>query len=267
MRYLNYELLDSLDAEAFRGNAPFPFVNPHGALTEEAFAALMAHLPDESLFGREFGVARSHGQAPHDRLALEYRGDLPVHPCWHEFVAELCGSRYRRFLQRMLGRRGLALTFHWHYTPAGCSVSPHCDAKRKLGSHLFYLNTSADWDESWGGQTLALDDGGRFPYKSAPRFEDFDRIITSQTLDNRSFLFARSESSWHGVREIHCPAGAYRRVFIVVIEDRMRSLLHAVIDPWQGKQRARWTGSMKQPHPGAVSAATAAATKGLAPPA
>jgi hypothetical protein len=240
MKFLNLDTLNALDERAFRTGKPFPTANPHGALTEEAFERLMATLPDPALFTSEFGVQRSHGQRPHDRLSLEYRADLPIDTAWHEFVAELCGLEYRRFLNRMFGRRGLALTFHWHYTPNGCSVSPHCDARRKLGSHLFYLNTSEDWDESWGGQTVALDDGGRFPYKSAPRFEDFDRMLASKTLDNRSFLFARTESSWHGVREIHCPPGAYRRVFIVVVEDKARSLLHSFIDPLQGKKRSRW---------------------------
>ncbi|MEE8311644.1 MAG: hypothetical protein V3R77_05260 [Candidatus Binatia bacterium] len=240
MRYLDFDLLDSLNTEAFRGNRPFPFANPQGALTEEAFVHLMKRLPDPELFTREIGVQRSHGQAPHDRLALEYRGDLAVAPCWHEFVRELRGPRYGRFLKRLFGRRPMALTFHWHYTPDGCSVSPHCDVKRKLGSHLFYFNTSQDWDESWGGQTVALDDGGRFAYKSAPQFEDFDHAVESKTLDNRSFLFARTAGSWHGVRAIHCPEGAYRRVFIVVIEDKVRSLIHAVTDPLQGKKRARY---------------------------
>jgi hypothetical protein len=240
MQYLDFDLLDSLDAGAFRGNRPFPFVNPQGAFTEEAFAHLMERLPDPRLFTREFGVQRSHGQAPHDRLALEHRADLAVDPCWHELVGDLRSRRYGQFLKRMLGRRPMALTFHWHYTPAGCSVSPHCDVRRKLGSHLFYLNTSQDWDESWGGQTVALDDGGRFAYKSAPRFEDFDRAVESKTVDNRSFLFARTPGSWHGVRAIHCPEGAYRRVFIVVVEDKVRSLIHTITDPLHGKERARY---------------------------
>ncbi len=34
-----------------------------------------------------------------------------------------------------------------------------------------------------------------------------------------SFLFRRTEHSWHGVREIECPEDAMRKVFIVVIDD------------------------------------------------
>ena len=86
---------------------------------------------------------------------------------------------YRAFLRRLLGIERFALRLHWHYTPSGCSVSPHCDARRKLGSHIFYFNTEADWDPRWGGETLLLDDGGRLHRDSSPRFEDFDRIETS----------------------------------------------------------------------------------------
>ena len=136
----------------------------------------------------------------------------------------------------MFGTRLLQLNFHWHYTPNGCSVSPHCDAKRKLGSHIFYFNTTADWDPSWGGETLILDDRGRFPRNSAPRFEDFDVVIPGEALGNRSLLFARGDKSWHGVREIHCPAGAYRKVFIVVVNDLKRNLRRTLMARLRGER-------------------------------
>ena len=63
---------------------------------------------------------------------------------------------------RLFNVNSLELTLHWHYTPNGCSVSPHCDAKHKLGSHIFYLNTEKDWKEHWGGETVVLDDEGQF---------------------------------------------------------------------------------------------------------
>ena len=88
--------------------------------------------------------------------------------------------------------------------------------------------------------TLVLDDGGRFPRKSAPRFADFDHEFAAEGMGDRSFIFARGESSWHGVREISCPEGHFRRVFIVVVEDKRRALLHSVLDPLRGKKRARY---------------------------
>lgn len=210
--------LEALDARAFQSCRPYPWCNPDCVLTDTAFAALCAALPPLALFKRHFGAARKHGQKPHDRYALEYRRDLPVDPLWHRFVTELEGPTYRRFLTRMLGTARYTLNYHWHYTPASASVSPHCDAPRKLGSHIFYFNTDADWQPEWGGETVVLDDQGRFDPKSAPAFEDFVHAEQGRAVGNVSLLFARRGNSWHGVREMRCPPGALRKVFIVVIE-------------------------------------------------
>jgi hypothetical protein len=226
MTYLDLHRLDAIDEREFQSAKPYPWLGFADLLTPEGYQRLVETLPDVSRFQPYFAVPRAHGQQSHDRYVLEYRDDLDVADAWHEFVRELRGERYRRFLRRMLGRGMLTLSYHWHYTPAGCSVSPHCDAKHKLGSHIFYLNTPADWDPSWGGETLILDDGGRFSRSSAPRFEDFDAAFTAESIGNRSLLFGRGERSWHGVREIQCPEGAFRKVFIVVIGDRLRTLRH-----------------------------------------
>jgi hypothetical protein len=62
-------------------------------------------------------------------------------------------------------------------------------------------------------------------YLNCERFKAIDPIaLQSQKpypcinpeLGNRSPLFARKEHSWHGVREIRCPEGHMRKVFIVV---------------------------------------------------
>ena len=113
--------------------------------------------------------------------------------------------------------RDLELRFHWHWATTGASVSPHCDNRRKLGSHIFYLNTDADWQPQWGGETVVLGDGGRFRRSSAPDFGDFDAAHPAVATGNRSLVFTRRGNSWHGVREIRCPEGAFRKVFIVVL--------------------------------------------------
>ena len=217
MSYLDYARLDALDGEAFRNQKPYPWVNPEGALTAAAYRTLRDNLPDVSLFDGYFGVNRAHGQQSHDRYVLEYRDGLDLPAPWQAFVDELRGARYRDFLRRLFGVRSLYLNFHWHYTPNGCSVSPHCDAKHKLGSQIFYLNTEDDWDPAWGGETLILDDRGRFGRRSAPAFEDFDQVLPSQALGNRSLIFMQTGNSWHGVRPIQCPEGKLRKVFIVVV--------------------------------------------------
>ena len=81
------------------------------------------------------------------------------------------------------------------------------------------MNDRDEWDPAWGGETVILDDHGRFPAQSNPEFSDFDTAVPAETMDNRSLIFGRRGNSWHGVREIQCPEGALRKVFIVVFED------------------------------------------------
>jgi hypothetical protein len=223
MEFLDAQRLEALEAPVFRSRRPYPWVNPERLLTGAGYQRLLEALPDVAQFTPVFGGARKYGQQFHDRYALEYHSGLDVAPAWHEFVRELQGPAYARFVRRMLERRFFTLRFHWHYTPNGCSISPHCDSRTKFGSHVFYFNTEADWEPGWGGQTMILDDGGRLRRKSAPRFEDFDRAITAETLGNRSLLFAQGDRSWHGMRELRCPEHTMRKVFIVVVNDAVRT--------------------------------------------
>jgi hypothetical protein len=230
MSYLDFERLDGLDAAEFQGQQPYPWINPQGLLREDGERRLRENMPDVARFETVFGKARSHGQTSHDRYVLEYRAGLELAACWRDFIAELEGPEYRRFIARLFGRGGFRLRLHWHYTPRGCSVSPHCDARDKLGSHIFYFNDQADWDPAWGGETVVLDDGGRFKRGSAPGFEEFDRATSAETMGNRSFLFSRKGNSWHGVRPLSCPEGQLRRVFIVVVEDRLLGLRRRLVE-------------------------------------
>ncbi|MEM1081723.1 MAG: 2OG-Fe(II) oxygenase [Pseudomonadota bacterium] len=228
--FIDYDRLSQFNGDEFRATQPYPWLNPAGALTDEGFDTLVTHLPDVSQCKPVFGRSRKHGQQSHDRYALEWTDDLDVHPSWRDFVAELRGPDYTEFLTRMIGHDRFSLKFHFHYTPNGCSVSPHCDAVWKLGSHIFYLNTEHDWKPEWGGETQVLNDHGKFSNRSAPAFEDFDEALSSESLGNRSLLFIRSGNSWHGVKPIHCPDGELRKVFIVVINQdtpwyRLRSKL------------------------------------------
>lgn len=220
MSYLDFDRLKATDPASFQNRHPYPWLNPEGLLTDDGYRQLVETLPDVSQFDAIFGRDRMYGQQSHDRYALEYDDDLPVADCWKAFVGELKSERYRGFLARMFGVSSFDMNFHWHYTPNGCSVSPHCDATRKLGSHIFYFNTEKDWDPTWGGETLVLDDGRRFGRKESPGFGDFDQVIPSEAIGNYSLLFERTDRSWHGVSEIRCPEGALRKVFIVVVNRR-----------------------------------------------
>jgi len=230
MKYFNAELLREFDAAPFRAARPYPWSGFEGLLSEEGFRSLVESLPSTADMNASFGKQRKHGQVSHDRYVLEWEDAADPPAAWREFVAELDGPLYRDFLARMLGTSAFDLRYHWHYAPRDCSVSPHCDNPAKLGSHIFYFNPTEDWDPAWGGETLVLDDGGRFDRASAPDFDDFDREVAAQAHGNRSFLFARKKNSWHGVRPMQCPEGRMRRVFIVVIDrvgavERVRRLV------------------------------------------
>lgn len=235
MQYLDTARMGAIATESFRDADPYPWINPAALIRPEAYERLRNDLPPVEVLKPSFGMKRRHGQQAHDRYVLEYHDGAPVAQSWQDFVAELKGPTYRDWLQRLFGVKNFFLTFHWHYTPNGCSVSPHCDAKRKMGSHIFYLNTEEDWDPSWGGQTVILDDGGRFETGSAPAFADFEREMPSVAVGNYSLLFGRKGNSWHGVHAIDCPEGNLRKVFIVVIN---RLTPTAFVKRWTARLRA-----------------------------
>ena len=237
-RYINFDALEAIDPKAFRQQKPYPWANPEGLLTDEGFEALRLNMPDISLFAQKFGYRRRAGQQPHDRYSLEYETGIDVPQPWIEFIEELRSDRYRDAIGRLFNARKPEFRFHWHYAPSGCSVSPHCDAKREYGSHLFYFNTEDDWDPAWGGETLVLDDGGYMDPDSAPAFEDFRDIITCKSRGNVSAILERSDRGWHGVRELTCPEDRMRKIFIVVVNPN--SLFWKARDRLIGKKIQRF---------------------------
>ncbi|MDJ0877322.1 MAG: 2OG-Fe(II) oxygenase [Halieaceae bacterium] len=218
-RYLNTSALEAISASEFQRKDPFPWVNPQYFISPEHYQELLDNMPDISEFRAFFGKQRKHGQGSHDRYVLDYEDGMTLHPAWQAFVDELRGPVYRDFVCRMLDVSDVRFRFHWHFTPNGGEVTPHCDSKGKIGSQIFYLNTGMDWNPDWGGETVVLDDSGRITPDNAPAFEDFDAEYPAETADNRSLLFGRRGNSWHGVRKINCPEGYYRKVFIVVFEE------------------------------------------------
>lgn len=227
MQFLDFDKLEAISPADYRAQTPYPWINPRGLLVDNAFETLRQNLPPLDLFESSFGVQRKNEQQAHDRYVLEYNTQLPVAAVWHALIRELCGERYKAVLCRLLDQPSVALNFHWHYTPNGCEVSPHADSIRKAGSHIFYFNTDDDWEDSWGGHTVILDDDGALPYRSSPRFVDFKAETACETIGNRSLLFSRTDHAWHGVRAVNCPEGKFRKVFIVVVNrdrwsDRLR---------------------------------------------
>ena len=238
MKYLDFDKLEALDTREYQQASPFPWWNPQGLLTQEGYHALLENLPGMDLFDETFGKERRAGQQPHDRYSLEYTPGTQVSKPWKEFIQELCSDRYRREIARLFGANKIEFRFHWHYTPTGATVSPHCDARREHGSHLFYFNDTQDWQPEWGGATLVLDDGGKLDYNSAPALDEFDRVIECDAFGNHSALLKRTDHAWHAVRKITCPEDKLRRIFIVVVNPD--SLFWKVRDKLVGKSIQRF---------------------------
>jgi hypothetical protein len=217
MQYLNRECLQGVSPEAFKGRQPYPWVDIQNTLLPQAYEALRQSLPNVELFDKQVGIKRGYGQGPHDRYLLHYQPGLTLAAPWKEFIAELQGEVYQSFLRSMLGPRKFTPTFEWYYAWQGCSVSPHCDAARKLATHIFYFNTESDWEASWGGEILILDSQRRFRTHSAPSFDELGVAASLQPKGNGSLLFQRTPHSWHGVRPLQCPEGKLRKLFLITI--------------------------------------------------
>jgi hypothetical protein len=221
MQYLNHECIEGVSHEAFQNREPYPWVETQNTLTQQGFERLRQTLPDVELFERRVGVKRAHGQGYHDRYILHYRPDLPLSDPWREFIGELEGEVYQSFLRRMCGLRPtkpqIILTMEWYFAWQGCGVSPHCDARRKLATHIFYFNTETDWQADWGGRILIMDDDKRLNPHSAPPFEDLKVAASLDPRGNGSLLFQRTAHSWHGVHPLEAPSGHLRKLFIITV--------------------------------------------------
>ncbi len=220
MEHLNYALMDGTPPETFQNQHPYPWITMPDSLTEQGYERLRESLPDVGMFKKFVNVKRAHGQRSHDRYILHYQPHLSLEQPWKEFISELQGEKYLSFLRRTMGLnpdQRLILTMEWYYAWEGCAVSPHCDARRKLATHIFYFNTQEEWKDEWGGQILMLDDEGRFKPHSGPDFDDLKVAAALHARGNESLLFMRTDHSWHGVRPLQCPPETLRKLFIVTV--------------------------------------------------
>ena len=222
MQHSNDDCIQGLSADEFQQQRPYPWVNIRGTLSVEGFSRLRETLPNIADFDERVGLQRSYGQGNHDRSLLHYRLGMKLPEPWLEFIDELQGEAYLSFLRRMFGvspAKKLILTFEWYYSWQGCGVGPHCDARCKVGTHLFYFNTEEEWNAAWGGDILVLDDHGRMKRHSGPKFGQLDVAASSPTRGNGSFFFQRTAHSWHGVRPLTAPAGRVRKLFNITVNE------------------------------------------------
>lgn len=229
-KFLNYDLIQSFPSEQFKSKQPFPWFDFHQFLTAEGFQILYDTYPSLAMFEKHVGIERVYGQRPHDRYYLAYESsvyhgsdkkgvvkhqDLPEP--WQAFIEELETSQdYHEFICDLVGVREFEIRYAWHMGMTSSEVSPHLDGPDKISTHIFYFNTSQDWNLDWGGAILAL--GSKSTNSMNPDFTEFAEAEAVQITDNHSFLFQNTPSAWHGVKPLTCPEGYYRRLFNVIFE-------------------------------------------------
>ena len=228
--FIDYSLLRSFDAGVFGNRRPFPWENLHGFLTPQGFRTLYNDFPSLELFEYHNNIRRDHGQRPHNRYYLAYENSIyhkngesgvvrnsQLPGAWQHFMNELeTSDQYHSFVCGALGIPDFKARYAWHVGTKGSEVSPHIDAKKKLGTHILYFNTSGEWDTMWGGATLVL--GDKQTDAMNPDFSDFKTIEAACIVDNQSFLFKNTPTAWHGVTALTCPEDSYRRLFNVIFE-------------------------------------------------
>lgn len=230
-QFINYDFIKSFSNKLVEKDVPFPWYSVKHFLTDEGFEILYQSFPSLELFEKHDEIERVYGQRPHNRYYLAYEDsiyrqlnrqdkgivkheELPV--CWQSFISELETSRvYRNFIESLFGSE-FNIRYAWHIGFTNSEVSPHMDASEKIGTHIFYFNTSRDWQEDWGGSILVL--SGKSTDTMNPDFSDFTGVSSTQITDNHSFLFRNTPDAWHGVKPLTCPEGKYRRLFNVIFE-------------------------------------------------
>lgn len=228
----NREYIQMFDRRMFLENVPIPWYGFEGMLAQDKFEKLCREFPSLDLFEHHVGMARLGNQRPHNRLYLALdesvyrRGEKVPSGCiertklgsaWREFVEAIENNAdYHTLVKELLGTRSYRMRFAWHCAQRGDDVSPHVDAGNKLGTHLFYFNTSETWNRDWGGETLFLE--GKNSEGDNPEIRDFKTVYSSEIFENRSCLFRNTPNAWHGVASLNCPEGYYRRLFTVVFE-------------------------------------------------
>lgn len=226
--FLNYELMDLFDKSLFTDNKPFPHYCFGGLQRQDAFEMLVENFPQIGILKEEKNSPRKYSQRSHDRFyaccqnthvtgllaqfALQIN-ELPK--IWQDYINSMYSDKiYKEFISDLFRTDKFVMRFDWHMTPRENDVSPHIDSVGKVGTHIFYYMTDANWNNNWGGETLVLDD--KKTKKMNPEVSDFGAIRKSEILNNKSFLFQNTTNAWHAVDKITCPENIYRRMSSII---------------------------------------------------
>ncbi|KAF3361854.1 Uncharacterized protein PHSC3_001621 [Chlamydiales bacterium STE3] len=229
--FIDLEAMRQFNYEAFARKQPFPWVDFKDFLLTEGFQKLYQDFPNLDFFEYHENLYRL-GQRPHNRYYLAYErstyrlkdplkrgviGRNDLQPSWQHFIDELESDEYQSFIAKALNVSSFKVRYAWHIGKETNEVSPHRDSSDKIGTHIFYFNTQDDWETDWGGELLIL--GGKMTSGITPDFKDFISSAAVSNTDNHSFLFKNTSQAWHGVKELNCPEGKYRKLFNVIFSD------------------------------------------------
>ncbi|WP_414552545.1 hypothetical protein [Anabaena sp. CCY 0017] len=243
-KFINYKRLDFFLNTLTKETEIFKWYNFKTFLTQEGFQRLLLDFPSIKWFEKHEGIERRYGQKPHDRYYLAYEESIH-HPqenspnrgivkhtnlpkSWQMFLEELeTSTDYKEFIKYIIKAPFFSTRYDWHIGVNNSEVSPHLDAPAKIATHIFYFNTSEDWNLSWGGETLMLE--GKLNDNMNPDFSDFIKTRPVNILNNHSLLIKNTPDAWHGVKPLICPNDKYRKLFNVIFEipeDRNQSLFY-----------------------------------------
>lgn len=228
MSLLDQQFFENFDFDGFRSTRPFPYTGFTGMINPENFEKLYAEFPDASQFRHAVGGER-YPQKPHTRemifldwplLGIRfaqkgwYTDSSFLSPLWKELIHEFRTSPlYRRFVCKAFGVSFFSIRFEWHLISPGTDICAHLDTGWRLGDHLFYFHRPGEWQPSWGGNLEIL--GDKIGDSENPGFNEFRQREVIPLHSVQGALIKNTPNAWHGVSQINCPPGQFRRVFLV----------------------------------------------------
>lgn len=217
--------------DSHEGYAPHKYLP--NFLDDKTYEELRISYPSDELFVPEvvkMGKSDGGQGRPHiRRMMCIYNRNKPSYfdfakqditklpDVWQKFVNELLDPKgeYQEWLRESFNLKDFSIRLDFHRIVNARDVAPHCDNRKKIGSHLMYFMPDG-WKEEYGGQTYFYKD--KLKKVCDPEAEDFGNHIKIPTLGNGSLLFKNvCNGGWHGVSAISNDVGLHRQTVGVVI--------------------------------------------------
>lgn len=171
---------------------PFAYLLLDAPFDRDRARDLARHFPQQ---GFRESIGRDGHYALWDRSLVDEQHGLvaldDLSSPWRSLVAQFTAQDYRDTVARLTGvaLANARLKLRLCKYPPGGWMQPHTDRPDRLVTQTFYL--TEDWDDAWGGELVVL------------RSSAVDDVAcTVRPRFNSSFLFARSDRSFHAVRPV-----------------------------------------------------------------